>query len=196
MLPASRPPIGEQELEKVRKVFESGWLGYSSNVIEFENSVREFLGIHHAVAINTGTSALHLALASLHIGHGDKIIMPSLTFCSCVQVITVLGAMPVFCKVESQTLNVNIEGVIRRTTNKLLSITKNAEEISAAIAQVIENDSLYIGRPEVITFEKEFAAYIGTTYVFGIASRTEAITIALSACGISHSVRRSKQCLI
>ena len=62
MLQAHRPSIGSEELEEVRKVFETGWLGMGSQVIEFENMVKDYLGVRNVVAVNTGSTALHIAL--------------------------------------------------------------------------------------------------------------------------------------
>jgi perosamine synthetase len=59
MLPVSRPSIDNEELEEVKKVFASGWLGLGSTVFEFENAIKSYLGARNVIAVNTGTTALH-----------------------------------------------------------------------------------------------------------------------------------------
>ena len=82
MLPVSRPSIGQEELKEVEKVFSTGWLGLGSTVFEFENKLKDYLGAKHVLAVNTGTTALHLALDAFGIKDGDEVIVPSLTFCA------------------------------------------------------------------------------------------------------------------
>jgi len=122
LIPVSRPSIGEEELNEVRKVFDSGWLGMGRWVAEFEGKLKELLGADNAVAVNTGTTALHLALDSIGIEKGDEVIVPSLTFIASVQAIVACGAKPVFCDVEEDTLNMDIMDASRRITSKTKAI--------------------------------------------------------------------------
>lgn len=111
-----------EELEAVKKVFDTGWLGLGSTVFEFENKLKEYLNAKNVIAVNTGTTALHIALDAFDIKEGDEVIVPSLTFCASIQVITALKAHPVFCEIDSNTLNMDIEDVIRRITPKTKAI--------------------------------------------------------------------------
>ena len=122
MLFVSKPSIGIEELQKIKEVLDSGWLGHGSKVLDFEDRVKDFLGAQHVVAVNTGTSALHLALDVLGVGKGDEVIVPSLTFCASVQVITALGATPVFCEVSSKTLNIDPLDARGRITSRTRAI--------------------------------------------------------------------------
>jgi len=122
LIPIQRPSIGIDELEEVKKVFESGWLGLGSVVFEFEKKIEEFLGAGHVIAVNTGTSALHIALDGAGIGEGDEVIVPSLTFCASVEAITAVGATPVFCEVKPENLNMDIDDAIRRIRPKTRAI--------------------------------------------------------------------------
>ena len=122
MLPVSRPCVGSEELAEVKKVFDTGWLGLGSTVFEFENKIKEYLGAKNVVAVNTGTTALHVALDASGISEGDEVIVPSLTFCASIQVITALRAIPVFCEVDSNTLNIDIDDVRKRITPKTRAI--------------------------------------------------------------------------
>lgn len=118
IIPTQRPSIGEEELAAVKKVFDSGWLGMGSVVKEFEDAVADFLGARHVVATNTGTSALHLALDSIGLKPGDEVIVPSLTFVATVQAISATGAIPVFCDVEEDTLNMDLSDAEAKITDK------------------------------------------------------------------------------
>lgn len=122
MLSVSRPSIGIEELEEVKKVFDTGWLGLGSTVFEFENAIKEYLNAKNVIAVNTGTNALHIALDAFGINEGDEVIVPSLTFCACIQVITSLKAHPVFCEIDPNTLNLDVEDVKRRITPKTKAI--------------------------------------------------------------------------
>ncbi len=121
-MPVSRPSIGIEELEEIRKVFDTGWLGLGSTVFEFENVIKSYLGAKNVIAVNTGTSALHITLDAYGIGEGDEVIVPSLTFCACIQVITALKACPVFCDVNENTLNIDTEDIKRKITSKTKAI--------------------------------------------------------------------------
>lgn len=122
MLPVSRPSIGIEELEEIKKVFDTGWLGLGSTVFEFENAIKEYLNAKNVIAVNTGTTALHIALDAFGINEGDEVIVPSLTYCACIQVITALKAHPVFCEINPNTLNLDVEDVKRRITPKTKAI--------------------------------------------------------------------------
>jgi perosamine synthetase len=114
--------LGSEELEAVRKVFDSRWLGMGSTTKEFEDKLRERLGAKHVIAVNTGTSALHMALAALNLQAGDEVIVPSLTFVASVQVILAVGARPVFCDVHVDSLNMDVADAFRRVTARTRAI--------------------------------------------------------------------------
>ncbi|MDE2237383.1 MAG: DegT/DnrJ/EryC1/StrS family aminotransferase, partial [Elusimicrobia bacterium] len=122
MIPISRPLTGPEEMKAVEKVFSSAWLGLGSTVLEFERAVQEYLGVKHAVAVNTGTSALHIALAGFGIGPGDEVIVPSITFAACVQSILALGATPVFAESHEDTLLLDVDDVKKRLTKKTKAV--------------------------------------------------------------------------
>jgi len=118
MIPIARPSIGKEELMEVEKVFSSGWLGMGSTVFEFENKIRDYIGVKHVVAVNSGTSAIHIALDALGAQEGDEVIVPSLTFAGSVQPIIACRATPVFCEVNKNTLNIDINDVKKKITNR------------------------------------------------------------------------------
>lgn len=118
----SKPSIGLAELDQIQEVFNTNWLGLGEFVRKFEIEIEHFLGKGIVIAVNSGTSALHLALESIGVTAGDEVIVPSLTFCASVQVITALGAKPVFCDVNYNNLNINIEDVKSKISPKTKAI--------------------------------------------------------------------------
>jgi dTDP-4-amino-4,6-dideoxygalactose transaminase len=116
MIPVQRPYLGDEELEAVRKVFDTRWLGMGSTTKEFEDKLREMLGVKHVIAVNTGTSALHIAMDALDLKAGDEVIVPSLTFAAALQAVLAVGARPVFCDVHADTLNLDVADALRRVT--------------------------------------------------------------------------------
>lgn len=122
LIPVSRPSIGKEELAEVSKVFDSHWLGLGEWVLKFENHIKDVIGAKHVIAVNTGTTALHLALDSCRIGPGDEVIVPSLTFAATIQAIVMTGAKPVFCDIEADTLNMDIDDAARRISKNTRAI--------------------------------------------------------------------------
>ncbi len=118
MIPTYRPCLGPEELQAVASVFESRHLGLGEVTREFEQQLADFLQVRHVIAVNHGTAALHLALDALELKPGDEVIVPSLTFVATVQAILMAGAVPVFCEVRPETLNIDIEDALGRITNR------------------------------------------------------------------------------
>jgi perosamine synthetase len=116
MIPVSRPSIGQEELDAVAGVFKTGWLGLGATTAAFEEALQKRLGGRHVVAVNSGTSALHLALAGLGIGPGNEVIVPSLTFAGSIQAILAVGATPVFCESDEETLLMDLKDLQQRIT--------------------------------------------------------------------------------
>jgi perosamine synthetase len=99
----ARPAVGKTELEAVRAVFESGWLGMGPVTREFEGRIAEIIGVPHVIGVSSGSAALHLGLASLELQPGDEVILPSLTHVSCAHAVVAAGATPRFCDVAADT---------------------------------------------------------------------------------------------
>src|SRR5216110_1402150 len=94
-LPFHSPVIAEKEISAVVEVLKSGWLTTGKKVREFERRFGDFVGCSHAVAVNSGTAALHLALEAIGIGAEDEVIVPTMTFAATAEVVLYLGAKPV-----------------------------------------------------------------------------------------------------
>lgn len=110
-LPFCAPLIGEEEISEVVDTLRSDWITTGPKVKQFEEDFAQFVHAPDALAVNSGTAALHLALLALGIGAGDAVITTPLTFCSAVHVIEHVGATPVLCDVERDTLNLNPDGI-------------------------------------------------------------------------------------
>src|ERR1700674_155078 len=98
-IPFNRPGIDDAEIDEVVRTLRSGWLTTGGRTAQFEQEFREYVGARHALALNSGTAALHLALAALGIGPGDEVITTPLTFCATVNVILHVGATPVLADI-------------------------------------------------------------------------------------------------
>jgi dTDP-4-amino-4,6-dideoxygalactose transaminase len=106
-LPFAPPEIGEEEIAEVVDTLRSQWLTTGPKVRRFEADFAEFLGAPAALAVNSGTAALHVALAVLGIRRADRVITTPMTFCSSVHVIEHVGARPILVDVEPDTLNID-----------------------------------------------------------------------------------------
>lgn len=122
-LPFALPDIGDAEITAVTQALRSGWVTTGPKTREFEQSFVEFLGGGvEAIAVNSATAGLHLALEALGIGPGDEVIAPSLTFTATVEVARYLGADAVLVDVDPVTLNIDVEAVRRAITPKTKAI--------------------------------------------------------------------------
>lgn len=110
-LPFSPPLIGEEEIAEVIDTLRSDWITTGPKVRRFEEDFAAFIGAPAALALNSGTAALHIALAVLGIGPGDAVITTPMTFCSCIHVIEHVGARPILVDVEPDTLNLDPKGI-------------------------------------------------------------------------------------
>ena len=116
-IPFHRPSIGEEEINEVADTLRSGWLTTGPRTARFEREFSRYVGAHHAVAVNSATAALHLALASLKIGPGDEVITTPMTFCATVQAILHVGATPVLADVGTDG-NIDPEEITKRITSR------------------------------------------------------------------------------
>lgn len=124
-IPYSKVALLGNELKYVKEVLDSGWLTTSSKAFKFEQDFASFLGARFACAVNSCTSALHLALEAIGIKKGDKVLVPSLTFTASAEIIRYLDADPVFADVDYGT------GLL--TPEILLNNLENNPDIKALI---------------------------------------------------------------
>lgn len=122
LIPVLQPSIGQEEIDAVTEVLRSGWLGLGPKTEQFEQEFAKFVGSRFAVALNSGTAALHLAMDILGVGPGDEVIVPSITFISTVHAVSYVGATPVFADIEKHTMNISPADIERKITDKTKAI--------------------------------------------------------------------------
>jgi perosamine synthetase len=122
MFRLSIPSIGREEERAVAEVLRSGFLVQGKKVAEFEGAIAQYLGVKYAVAVNSGTSALHVALLALGIGPGDEVILPDYTFPATVNVVELTGAKPVIVDIEPLTFNIDPQKIEKAITSKTKAI--------------------------------------------------------------------------
>jgi len=110
----ARPDVGEEELAEIREVLESGQLTMGPKVVELEELVAGAAGTAHAVAVSSGTAALHVAVLALGIGPGDEVLVPAYTFPATANVVALVGAKPVLVDVDPLTMNLDPADAERR----------------------------------------------------------------------------------
>jgi dTDP-4-amino-4,6-dideoxygalactose transaminase len=120
-IPVGVPDIGEEEIAEVVAALRSGWITSGPRAAQFEKEFRAYVGAPHALAVNSCTAGLHLALAALGIGPGDEVITTPLTFCATVNVILETGATPVLADIGSG-FNVDPAAVARLITPRTRAI--------------------------------------------------------------------------
>jgi perosamine synthetase len=110
-LPFALPDTDEAEVAAVAEVIRSGWLTTGTKVRAFEAAFAKLVGAKHAIAVNSCTAAMHLALEALAVKPGDKVLTTPYTFAATAEVIRYMGAHPVFVDVRPDTLNLDIDQV-------------------------------------------------------------------------------------
>lgn len=103
MIPIAKPFIGDEERAAVDRVLRSGGMAQGPEVEAFEKEFSSLVGGRHCVAVNSGTSALHLALIAMGIGAGDEVIVPSFSFAASANAVCLAGATPVFVDIDADT---------------------------------------------------------------------------------------------
>ena len=124
-IPFHRPSLDERDERAVLEVLRSGWLTTGAKAKELERRVAAACGVAHAVATNSCTAALHLALVGLDVGPGDEVITTPITFASTANVIVHVGATPVFCDVAPDTLCMDpasLEAAITPRTRAIIAV--------------------------------------------------------------------------
>src|SRR5208283_2725923 len=125
----NQPLIGKEEIDAATEVLKSGILteksGMGPRVLEFEKDFAKYVGAKHAVAVNTGTAALHCALLVAGVKAGDEVIIPSFTFHATAEVVLMTGAEPVFADIDPDTYTVTaetVEAAMTRNTKAIMPV--------------------------------------------------------------------------
>lgn len=117
-LPYGRHGLTEEDVQAVVAALRSDWLTTGPRVPAFERAVAELVGARHAVAVSSGTAALHAAAFAAGVGPGDEVVVPAITFAASANAACYLGGTPVFADVRADTLNVDPDDVARRMTER------------------------------------------------------------------------------
>ncbi|MGH7828713.1 MAG: DegT/DnrJ/EryC1/StrS family aminotransferase [Candidatus Binatia bacterium] len=124
-LPFHVPDIGEEEIQSVVETLRSGWLTTGPKVKQFEKDFAGYVGAHHAVAANSGTAALHLALDAIGLKEEDEVVVPTMTFAATAEVVLYFKARPVLVDCQPDTLNIDpdrIEAAITPRTRAIIPV--------------------------------------------------------------------------
>jgi UDP-4-amino-4,6-dideoxy-N-acetyl-beta-L-altrosamine transaminase len=121
-IPYSRQWVGDDDISAVADVLRSDWLTTGPAVDRFERAIAEFTGARHAVAVSSGTAALHAAMYAVGIGRGDEVIVPPMTFAATANAVLFQGGTPVFADVDPDTLLLDPVQVERRITPRTRAV--------------------------------------------------------------------------
>ena len=121
-IPFFVPQITKEDKKAIREALNSRWLTGGPRAKDFENAFADFVGSKYAVAVNSCTAALHLAMRVLDIGPGDEVIVPDLTFAATANAPIFCGAKPVFADIEEDTFNVSPKQILAKITSKTKAI--------------------------------------------------------------------------
>ncbi len=125
MIPIAKPLLGSEEKQAVNDVIDSGMIAYGPKTKEFEKQFADYVGVKHAIATPSGTTALHLGLVSLGVNPGDEVILPSFSFIASANAVLFCGAKPVFCDVNRDTFNIDptkVEALITEKTKAIMPV--------------------------------------------------------------------------
>lgn len=124
-IPAARPVIDEADIEAAVRVLRSGMVVQGPEVKGFEDEFSAYVGGRHCVAVNSGTSALHMSLLAMGIGPGDEVIVPSFSFAATGNAVRLVGAEPVFADIQRDTFNIDpaaVEALVGPKTAAIMPV--------------------------------------------------------------------------
>ncbi len=116
------PVLGEEELQAIKRVLESGILAHGPEVEAFEKEFAEYVGVDYAVAVSSGTAALDLLLKAIGVREGDEVVTTPFTFISTANAILYQNARPVFADIDPRTYNLDPESVLERITSRTRAV--------------------------------------------------------------------------
>lgn len=122
MINLFKPDMGDEEIQAVAEVIRSGWIGLGPKSVEFEREFSRYIGVEHAVGVNSCTAALDLALKLLKIKNGDEVIVPAMTFVSTAHAVAYNLARPIFADVNTADRNIDLTDVERKITSRTKAI--------------------------------------------------------------------------
>jgi perosamine synthetase len=174
-IPLSSPDITEQEIEAVCAVLRTSSLSLGPKVLEFENAIARYVGASHVIAVNSGTSGLHLCIRALNISEGDEVIVPSFTFIAVANAVRYEKARPVFVDVDDLTLNLDpslLEAAITPRTRAIIVVhTFGCPAELSSLLEIARRHGLYVIEDACEAFGGEYEGQkvggFGDAGVFG-----------------------------
>ena len=177
-IPFALPDIGQEEIDEVIDCMKSGWVTTGARTNKFEDDFSKYIGCTHALAVNSATSGLHLALDAIEISRGDKVIVPVNTFTSTAEVVRYFDADPIFCDIDSSTFNISITSL-----EKILSTHSERMKIRAIMpvhiaGQACEMDEINeLARKYNVKVIEDAAHALPTTYKGSLVGTLSDITV-------------------
>lgn len=160
-VPIARTNLTESEIESVLGPLRSGWLVQGPKVREFEEKWSAFTGAKHSIAVTSCTTGLHLSLAALGFGPGDEAIVPAFTWIATANVVEHLGGKVVFCDIDLNTFNLDVNDLARKVTSRTKAILPvHLFGLSADMGPVVE-----LARKNNLWVVEDAACGFGSTYL-------------------------------
>jgi perosamine synthetase len=159
-IPITKPALTEEEARAPFESIKSGWVTQGPKVAEFEQAVASYVGAKHGIATTSCTTGLHLALATIGVGRGDEVIVPSFTFIASANAILYTGATVVFCEVDPRTYNADPADIEKRIT-KRTKVIMPVDQIGLGCDIGAINE---IGKRHGVDVVEDAAPTIGGTY--------------------------------
>ncbi|MGH9867887.1 MAG: DegT/DnrJ/EryC1/StrS family aminotransferase [Candidatus Polarisedimenticolia bacterium] len=158
-IPFCVPSTDQTEIDQVSEAIRSGWLTTGPKVKEFEQRIARYVGAQHAVAVNSCTAALHIALAAAGVKRGDEVITTPYTFAATGETILYQGARPVFADIEPRTLNIDPAAIRRAITRRTRAIVPvHMAGLACEMDEILE-----IGKRRGIPVIEDAAHALGST---------------------------------
>ena len=148
MIPIAKPLLGADEVQAVTDAIMSGIIAEGPRVADFERAFADLIGVEHAIAVNSGTAALHAALLAHGIGDGDEVITTPFTFIATSNSVLFTGAKPIFADIEEDTFNIDPDAIMEKITPKTKAILPvhlygHPAEMNA-IMEIVEDHNLAV----------------------------------------------------
>ena len=130
-VPFALPEYDDEGLKEIIAVIKSGWLTTASRCARFENDFADFIGVRHALTVNSATAALHLGLEGLGVREGDRVLIPTFTFTATAEVVRYVNADPIFVDCDPETFCITIEQIEKAV--KVQGVTPKDQRLKAII---------------------------------------------------------------
>src|SRR3989338_4039590 len=154
-IPISKPYFNKQEEKVISDVIRSGWVMQGPRVSEFEEEFAKYVGSKYAVAVSSGTAALHLSLLAIGVKAGDEVIIPSFSFIATANSVVHCGASPVFIDIDQRTYNIDPKRVEEYLAN---AVKKNSKKIKAIMP--VHQLGMPADMDYIMTIAKKYNLYV------------------------------------